>query len=428
MASSRAHVAVVPDSTDNDVVDLAAIREAHAARDAAPRLPRYAPTTSLDKILRSQQPPAAVHKLDWNEGTIAPPPSVGAAMVAHITAADGAFLKWYPQLSGGEALQQELASYCGVGTDNLLITNGSDDALILLCHGLLGAGKTALAPTPTYEHFCVNVVGTGADLIRFDLDDPFVADPEVLAAGIAYHQPTLVYLVSPNNPTGIQWSADEVGALAVRFPDITFVVDEAYHEFGSIDPRTGRPMTCAPLAMAMRNVVVTRTFSKAFCLASVRCGYVIAHPATLDELRPFYNPKSVNQLAQVAATAALREFDAYYRPYVEATHAARDAFVRDLEGLGIDVRTGGAGNFVCVRVPDGRTGELCKRLEAEHIYVRDIGARFHGYVRITIGLEMDRVVDAVHRALLAIAPWSPPPGGAWSSGRAAPGASRWRAR
>ena len=411
MATSRAHLAVVPASTENDVVDLAAIREAHAAREAsregashAPaRLPRYMPTTSLEKILRSDRAPTEVQKLDWNEGTIAPPASVSAAMVAHITAADGAFLKWYPQLSGGEALQQELAAYCGVGTENLLVTNGSDDALILLCHGLLGAGKTALAPTPTYEHFCVNVVGTGAGLIRFDLDDPFVADSASLVAGITYHRPSMVYLVSPNNPTGIQWTTDEVRALAVRFPDITFVVDEAYHEFGTIDPATGRPISCAALAMAMRNVVVTRTFSKAFCLASVRCGYVIAHPATLDELRPFYNPKSVNQLAQVAAAAALREFDGYYRPYIEATHEARDAFVTDLSRRGIDVRTGGAGNFVCVRVPDGRTAELCKRLEDEHIYVRDIGARFHGYIRISIGLDMEPVADALHRALAAMA-------------------------
>jgi histidinol-phosphate aminotransferase len=408
MATSRAHLAVVPASNDGGVVDIAVIREAHAqagrkqqaeAAAAAP-LPRYSPTTSLEKILRSQRPLADIQKLDWNEGTIAPPASVSAAMVAHIQAADGAFLKWYPNLSGGDALQAELANYCSVGTENLLITNGSDDALILLCHGMLGAGKSALAPTPTYEHFCVNVVGTGASLIRFDLSDPFIADPDALVAGIAYHRPQLVYLVSPNNPTGIQWASDDVRALALRFPDVTFVVDEAYHEFASIDASTGRPMTCAQLAVAMRNVVVTRTFSKAFCLASVRCGYVIAHPATLDELRPFYNPKSVNTLAQVAATAALREFDSYYLPYIEATHDARDAFVNELEARGIDVRTGGAGNFVCVRVPDGRAAELCKRLESDHIYVRDISARFAGYIRISIGLEMERVAVALHRALV----------------------------
>lgn len=388
------HTALVTNGTeDGEIVDLAVVREAHAPR------PRYNPTTSLEKIARSEVAPADVLKLDWNEGAIPPPPSVSVAMIAHITAADGHYLKWYPQLAGGDALRAELAAYCGTGEDTLLITNGSDDALILLCQAFLGQGKSALAPTPTYEHFCVNAVNTGAALVRLDLTNPFVADSDYLFAGIARHRPSLVYLVSPNNPTGIHWSARTVRELASAFPDVMFVVDEAYHEFGAIDPDTGRPVTCAELAVTTHNVVVTRTFSKAFCLASVRCGYVIAHPATLDQLRSHYNPKSVNQLAQVAAHAALRELDTYYRPYIERTHAARERFVRDLEARGIAVQSGGAGNFVCVRVPCGRTAELCRRLESHDIYVRDLGARFPGYVRITIGLEMDRVAAALGEAL-----------------------------
>ncbi len=394
MAVSRAHLAV---SQEHEVVDLDAVRRAHA-----PRVPRYDPTTSLEKIARSQLPPTAVLKLDWNEGTIAPPASVSAAMVAHIQSADGAYLKWYPNLAGGDALRAELAAYCRVGQDNVLVTNGSDDALILLCQAFLGHGTSALAPTPTYEHFCVNALVTGANLIRLDLADPFVADSDFVASGIARHRPSMAYLVSPNNPTGIQWSTEDVRDLADRFPDVMFVVDEAYHEFGAIDPSTGRPMTCAELAVSTRNVVVTRTFSKAFCLASVRCGYVVAHPATLEQLRSFYNPKSVNQLAQVAALAALHEFDGHYRPYIELTHESRERFVLDLEARGISVHSGGAGNFVCVWVPDGRTAELCRRLEDHAIYVRDINARFPGFVRITIGLEMGRVADAIDEALHAM--------------------------
>lgn len=393
MAGSRA--AVVTSAPVSDLGDLALARQIHQPKV----LPRYNPTTSLEKIARSELPPQSILKLDWNEGTIPPPPSVAAAMIAHIQNADGTYLKWYPHLAGGDALRTELASYCGVGDDNLIITNGSDDALILLCQAFLGQGKAALAPTPTYEHFCVNAVTTGALLHRVDLADPFATDIDLIAHGIVRHSPSMVYLVSPNNPTGISWSVEQVRALASAFPEVMFLVDEAYHEFGAIDPATGKPVTCAELAVTTRNVVVTRTFSKAFCLASVRCGYVIGHPATLDELRPFYNPKSVNQFAQVAALAALREFDTYYRPYIDQTHVAREQFVRDLRARGIAVRTGGAGNFVCVSVPDGRTGELCRRLEAHGIYVRDLGARFHGYVRITIGLDMSRVTDALDEAL-----------------------------
>lgn len=398
MVSSRAALSTASASANElpgDLVDLALARQTHHPKV----LPRYNPTTSLEKIARSELPPQSILKLDWNEGTIPPPPSVAAAMIAHIQSAGGTYLKWYPHLAGGDALRTELASYCGVGGDNLIITNGSDDALILLCQAFLGHGKAALAPTPTYEHFCVNAVITGALLHRVDLADPFSTDIDLIAMGIVRHRPSMVYLVSPNNPTGISWSVEQVESLATAFPEVMFLVDEAYHEFGAIDPATGKPVTCAQLAISRRNVVVTRTFSKAFCLASVRCGYVIGHPATLDELRPYYNPKSVNQFAQVAALAALREFDAYYRPYIELTHEARENFVRDLEDRGIAVRSGGAGNFVCVEVPEGRTAELCRRLEDHGIYVRDLGARFHGYVRITIGLEMERVSEALDQAL-----------------------------
>ena len=189
---------------------------------------------------------------------------------------------------------------------------------------------------------------------------------------------------------------------STAFPEVMFLVDEAYYEFGAIDPATGKPMTCAELGHhhAQRGGDPHLLQGVLPGLGALRLRH--RPPRTLDELRPFYNPKSVNQFAQVAALAALREFDAYYRPYIELTHEARAKFVRDLQDRGIAVRSGGAGNFVCVEVPDGRTAELCRRLEEHAIYVRDLGARFHGYVRITIGLEMDRVVEALDQALGAM--------------------------
>jgi histidinol-phosphate aminotransferase len=143
------------------------------------------------------------------------------------------------------------------------------------------------------------------------------------------------------------------------------------------------------------NVVVTRTFSKAFCLAAVRCGYLVAHPNTIEALRAYYNPKSVNEFAQIAAFHALAEVERYYEPYIAATNAAREAFVEHLCARGVEARSGGAGNFVCLRVPDERSADLCRRLEERSIYVRDISGRFPGHVRITIGLEMGRVEEAL---------------------------------
>jgi histidinol-phosphate aminotransferase len=358
----------------------------------------YLPATSLDKITASEYEPSTVLKLDWNEGTVPPPPSVLDALAEFAASSDGHYLKWYPHLGGGEQLKQQLAEYVGGIPENLLVTNGSDDALILAAQTYLKHGVVALADCPTYEHFCVNAACTGASLIRLESDNPETADPDHLAKAIHEHQPRLVYLVSPNNPTGVQWEEDQISSLSAQFPSSLFIVDEAYHEFGAADS-TGKLKSCASLAIKTENVVVTRTFSKAFCLASVRCGYVVAHPNTINTLRLRYNTKSVNAFAAVGAAQALKEIDSYYKPYWLATCSARDSFVRDMTGAGYNCKSGG-GNFVSFEVPDGKGAELCTRLESDRIYIRDIGGRWNDHVRVSVGEseDMDRVAASMKRA------------------------------
>ena len=204
-----------------DLIDYSSLQAGVAERPAP-----YEPTTSLVKIATSQLAPTSVLKLDWNEGAIPPPPEVCKALVQFVNAAEGTFLKWYPHLSGGKDLRESLTSYCGIINENLMVTNGSDDALILICQSFLGHGKTALVPCPTYEHFCVNAVCTGASLIRASPPDVFKPDLEWLISSIEIHKPDLVYLVSPCNPTGVQYTEDMVRQLATRFEDVLFLVDE----------------------------------------------------------------------------------------------------------------------------------------------------------------------------------------------------------
>ena len=106
----------------------------------------------------------------------------------------------------------------------------------------------------------------------------------------------MVYLVSPNNPTGVTWHEQEIAGLCARHPNVVFIVDEAYHEFCG--------QSVVQLTRKYSNLAVTRTFSKAFGLAAFRVGYVVAHPSLCDHLLRLHNPKSVNAVAQVAATAA----------------------------------------------------------------------------------------------------------------------------
>lgn len=355
----------------------------------------YSPATSLQKIIEQKFEPSAVLKLDWNEGAIPPPKSVQNAMIEFIAKSDGHYLKWYPNLGGGSDLRNQLAKYCCVIPENILVTNGSDDALILICQTFLNSGKSVIAPVPTYEHFCCNVIHTGADLHRLQFSDVMNPSMDELQKNIEQLHPHLVYLVSPNNPLGTHWDSQSIASLASTYPDCIFIVDEAYHEFAKLDENTNMPITCTNLVSKFTNVIVTRTFSKAFCLASVRCGYVVAHPNTIELLKVRYNPKSVNSLAQIAAFHALESFEEYYKPYITATNLTRENFVKDLEENGFVVKTGGGGNFVCIELPEAQISTVCKFLEENCIYIRDVSARLPGIIRISIGEDMSRVRDCL---------------------------------
>ena len=375
----------------NDLIDFERIRKESLAK---PR-ESYSPATSLQKIQEQKFEPSHVLKLDWNEGAIPPPRSVRNAMVEFISKSEGHYLKWYPNLGGGAELRNRLAEYCGVIPENIMVTNGSDDALILICQTYLRSGKSVLAPVPTYEHFCVNAMNTGAELHRLSFSDLLHPSSNELQKSIEELHPSVVYLVSPNNPLGTHWDPETVSSLASTYSDSIFILDEAYHEFARMDQKTNKPLTCAGLVKKYKNVVVTRTFSKAFCLASIRCGYIVAHPNTLEALKPRYNPKSVNSLAQIAAYHALDEFEQYYQPYIKATNMTRDNFAKDLEENGFKTHNGGGGNFICIEIEEERIPKVCKYLEENCIYIRDVSARLPGIIRISIGEDMTRVRECL---------------------------------
>merc|ERR1712137_727070 len=117
-------------------------------------------------------------------------------MIKFIAKADGHYLKWYPNLGGGAELRQRLADYAGVIPEDIMVTNGSDDALILICQSFLGTGKSVIAPVPTYEHFCVNAMNTGAELHRMSFSDLLNPSVNELQKSIEELHPRVVYLVS----------------------------------------------------------------------------------------------------------------------------------------------------------------------------------------------------------------------------------------
>jgi len=322
---------------------------ADALRDMRP----YDPVSSLPLIL--DHPEAIHYKLDWNECTVPPSPKVRKALQVGL---DGMVnLNYYPQLFARD-LRLRLQSYVGYPADHILVTNGSDDALDLLCKTYLNPGDRVLSPYPTYTHFLLFAKSRGAIIDKVTPADPYATDVDALLAGVRPNT-KLVYLVSPNNPTGQVYSEAEVLRIAQAAPQAVVIVDEAYWEFAQ--------HTLVDLVSRTQNVLITRTFSKVFGLAALRVGYVVAPPRLIDHLTRLHNPKSVNQLAQVAASAALDDLD-YYDRYIEQVNRSKKLFERWCQSHGLEVHSTPA-NFVMVKVP--RVKEVVAGLAACGVYVRD---------------------------------------------------------
>jgi histidinol-phosphate aminotransferase len=337
----------------------------------APWLESLAPYDPVSSLVRIWDRPSQVPlKLDWNESTIPPSPRVYQAIVSFLSHSN--HLNWYPEL-GSRTLANHIADYVELPADNILITNGSDDALELVCKTYLGPGDRVLVPMPTYTHFLVYVQARNAEVVPYYPDDIFDADFAGLRRAID-RDTRIVYLVNPNNPTGVTYPAEELEPLLAAYPETLFIVDEAYFEFHG--------ESVVGLVSDHANLVVTRTFSKCFGIAGLRIGYLCTAQPVLTELKKLFNPKSVNRLGQIAAMACLSDLP-YYREFVREVSEAKVLFKEEMGKRGMDVVTTPA-NFLLLRVDNPVA--FCARLADEGVYIRDRSTlpRLENYVRISV--------------------------------------------
>lgn len=353
------------------------IEVARAVREVEP----YKAVSSLDEI--QQRPTQVPHKLDWNEATVPPSPRVLEAIAAFLGNAH--HLNWYPVLNSTNLIER-LAAFYKVPGDRLLITNGSDDALDTVCKTYLDPGDPVLVASPTYQHFLVFAQARGAEIIHHYAPDPFSKDVAGLKLALEQIQPRVFYLVNPNNPTGVLYDADEVATLLAAAPRTLFIVDEAYSEFA------GR--TALHLLETYSNLVVTRTFSKAYALAGLRIGYCFGHEQTINDLRRVFNPKSVNVLGQIAAMAALEDQD-YLNTYVAEVDASKRLMAQWFESRGFPFRWTPA-NYVMVKFD--RAPWVTRLLREAGVYVRDRSqiSSLNGYVRFSVG-TLEQTHDVLNR-------------------------------
>lgn len=294
--------------------------------------------------------PSAAGSLSSNESALGASPFVVDAVVREARTAHR-----YPDALAAD-LRAEVATRHGVAVEQVLIGNGSDELIFLLALAFLAGGGTAVCADPAYRVDEISTQVVGGSVVSV----PLVDDHHDLAA-MAEVGADIAYVVNPHNPTGTLVPRDAIRRFRERSPAGLVVIDEAYVDFAP-DPLAA---TAVPL-VAGGGVGVLRTFSKAYGLAGLRVGYLIAPASVIDTLSGIRAPFSVNRLAQAAGLAALRDrahHDAVRVHTVDMRRRVSDLFAR----RGYDVVPSHA-NFVLVRVPD-ETG-LVAHLAAAGIAVR----------------------------------------------------------
>jgi histidinol-phosphate aminotransferase len=315
--------------------------------------------------------------LNVNENPYPPSERVVADIAA--AAADAArTLNRYPDREFVQ-LRQALAGYLGHGVtpDQVWAANGSNEVMLQLLQAFGGPGRVAVSFAPTYSMYPEYARDAATGWVVGHRQDDFTLDPDHAASVLAEHQPTVVLLPSPNNPTGTALSLDTVAALcdAARQHGGVVVVDEAYAEF-----RRGGTPSALELLPAAENLVVTRTMSKAFALAGARLGYLATTPEICDALRVVRLPYHLSAVTQAVALAALRHSDELLGT-VDRLRAERDATVAWLRRRGLTVADSDA-NFVLFG-PFADRQAVWQALLDRGVLIRVVGPE--GWLRVSIG-------------------------------------------
>jgi histidinol-phosphate aminotransferase len=318
-------------------------------------------------------------RLNTNENPYPMPPDAAEAMSAALSGVVTG-LNRYPDRDA-VALRADLAAYLGhgLGVDRVWAANGSNEIQQQLLQVFGGPGRTAMGFTPSYSMHPLLALGTATAWIDGERGADFDLTPASAAEQVRRAAPDVVFLCSPNNPTGTALAPAVIDAVLDAAPGIV-IVDEAYAEFA----RPGTPTALASLDAHPR-LVVTRTMSKAFACAGVRLGYLAASAEVVDAVQLVRLPYHLSSLTQAAAGAALAHTAALLAT-VDAVKDGRDLVVKELRGLGLDVAESDAnfvlfGRFGTDDAPDQK--RVWRALLDRGVLVRDVG--LPGWLRVTAG-------------------------------------------
>ena len=321
-------------------------------------------------------------KLDWNEATIPPSPKVQEDIIDFLKYGH---MNWYPNTKN-ITLFKKLSHYVTQPASCIELFNGSDAAHECIIDVFLEKIDRVGIVSPTYDNFRARANGAGIESVIFPLNQEFDLDFESLNLFLKKENIKMLYICNPNNPTGKAYCQQKLESIIKVHPNILFLVDEAYYEF------CGKSV--CHLIAECKNLIITRTFSKAFALACFRIGYCISNEENIKAINKLRNPKSVAMFSQLAANAALDDVE-YMHSFVKEVKVARDFFINGLQKLNIQVSTQSEANFVLFQSQYAK--ELVSYMQSNGIFVRDYTHIIPNACRITIGTQeqMHKVLECI---------------------------------
>jgi histidinol-phosphate aminotransferase len=327
---------------------------------------------AMDGYVPGEQPSPGerVIKLNTNENPFPPGPKVMAA----IQNVEAEMLRRYPSPSA-EPFRAIASKILGVPKEWILCGNGSDDLLTIATRTFVGSGGLLASPHPTYSLYPILAQLEQAKYQAVPWEKNWALPADALVDA----KPHAIFLANPNAPSGTFVQPEQIAKLADRFDGLV-LVDEAYVDFADEN--------CLPLVKEHANVVVTRSFSKAYSLAGLRFGYAVAQPAVIDEMTKAKDSYNVGAIAMTAACAAIEDHE-YAAMTWNHVRSERQRLTSELEALGWSVLPSQA-NFLLATLPGGRGREMYLGLKRQGILIRWFDqAGLNDKVRITIGTSQE---------------------------------------
>ncbi len=371
-------MSAIPISKPVSVKDLCDLSPAYV-RSIAPYQPGK-PTSELAREMGIDE--KSIVKLASNEN----PRGIGPRTRMAIESALGEIAR-YPDGNGFE-LKDALSRRHSVGMDSIVVGNGSNDVLELVAMAFLGPGSSAVYSQHAFAVYPLATQARGARGISVPAKD-YGHDLAAMAKAVE-SDTRMVFIANPNNPTGTFAPYEQIEVFLKSVPGCIVVLDEAYNEYLPPDMR----VDTVKWLKRYPNLVITRTFSKAYGLAGLRVGYALANPAVADLMNRVRQPFNVNSIALTAAAAALDDMEFVARSYAE-NRSGLKVIEEGARALGLEYIPS-FGNFITIRV--GRAAEVFKRLLKRGVIVRPVtGYGLPEHLRVSIGTpeENERFLAAL---------------------------------